>query len=169
MSINLFFIFIFSALLGMFFYFQPSSQQQVHKGETAEYELENFTIYEITPQRIKYVFQGERGVKFEDRYVVDNGKLTDNTRNLLASIRANDVLYRDDVVALKGDVYYVRADNLNFRSQEGVYDKPKGRVHTQGAFVITKDAHRVNGDHLLYDLNQDTVSADNIRASYQLN
>ncbi|MFH0709024.1 MAG: LPS export ABC transporter periplasmic protein LptC [Pseudomonadota bacterium] len=168
MSINIFFILILTLLVGMFSYFKPLKHDQLASKEVPSFELDKFVIYEISPERIDRFFEGEHGKRFSDRYEVSDAKFTNNEKALLESIRANSALYKDDVITLEGKVYYARSDGLQFHSNEGMYDQKRSFLTTEEAFTITKNENSIEGRHLLYDLNLDTVSADQIRASYQL-
>lgn len=169
MSINFFIFFVLVLLLGMFSYFKLPNSHQPKAAEVPQFELDQFVIYEISSNRIDHFFEAEHGKRFSDRYEATGAKFTNNERALLESIRANRALYKDDVVYLNGDVHYVRADGLQFRSNEGVYDQKHSFVKTDGSFTLTKEQNSINGVGLHYDLTLDTVSADQIRGSYQLN
>ncbi len=168
MSINWFFLLILGLLVGMFSYFKPHEKQHYERVEVPQFELEHFVIYEITPSKIDRFFEGEYGKHFEDRYEISGAKFTNNTKSLLESIRADDALYKGDVITLAGNVHYLRADGLEFRSSEGTYDQNHSLIQTKGPFVLTKDQHKIEGTRLYYDLLYDITSADQVRGSYQL-
>jgi LPS export ABC transporter protein LptC len=169
MSINVFFLLVLTLLLGMFSYFKPINSIQEKGAEVPQFELDQFVIYEISPSRIDHFFEGEHGKRFSDRYEATGAKFTNNERTLLESIQSRSALYKDDIVSLKGDVRYIRADGLQFHSNEGVYNQKESFVKTDGAFTITKNQNSVHGIRLHYDLSSDTVLADQVRGSYQLN
>lgn len=169
MSINVFFIFILSLLVGMFGYFKPMQSEQMSVNEVPQFELDQFVIYEISPQKIDHFFEGKHGKRFVDRYEISGAKFTDNEKVLIETIEANNALYKNDVISLDGNVHYTRSDGLEFRSNEGMYDKKDSLITTDGPFVITKNQNSIDGVHLNYDLKLDTVSANKIRGSYQLN
>lgn len=169
MPISLFFALLLALLLGMFSYFKPSQSTQGAAENVPLFELDNFVIYEISPQKINHFFAGDHAKKFPDYYEASNAKLTNNKRELLESIRADHALYQGDVINLKGNVYYVREDGLEFRSHEGVYDQKNSFAKTKGAFTITKNQNSVHGTQLYYDLAHDTVDANQTTGIYQLN
>ncbi len=169
MSINRFFVLIALVLLGIFTYHKPIDQPLASDEETPKFSLEKFVIYEISESGIGRFFQGEKGDRYEDRYEVASAKFSDNSKKLFESIRSDHARYQDDVIYLNGNVHYVRADGLEFRSQEGIYDKKASLVQTKGDFVITQHAHRIDGTRLRYHTSADTVSADQIRGTYELN
>lgn len=168
MSINLFFFLILGLLVGMFSYFKPHEKQDYKAQEVPQFELEQFVIYEITPSKIDRFFEGEHGKHFEDRYEISGAKFTNNAKPLLESIRADDALYKGDLITLKGNVHYSRSDGLEFRSSEGMYDQNHSLIQTKGPFVLTKDQHKIEGTRLNYDLIHDTTSSDQVRGSYQI-
>lgn len=169
MSINIFFTLVLTLLVGMFSYFKPVERDQLSVKEVPLFELDTFVIYEISSTKIDRFFEGDHGKRFSNRYEVSVAKFTNNEKLLLESIRADKALYKDDIVSLDGKVHYARADGLQFHSNEGVYDQKRSLITTDGAFTITKNENIIQGTRLYYNLNLDTVSADQIRARYQLN
>lgn len=169
MSINLFFVFLLLLLVGMFNYFKPSAQEVIDRKETPQFELEAFTIYEISPVKIDRFFEGEHGVRFSDRYLIKEAKFTNNKNSLLESISSSDALYKEERVTLKGDVHYQRSDGLEIRSAEAIYDHNQSFIKTDSAFRVTKGGSFVEGNSLFYDLNLKTLSADQVQGSYTLN
>lgn len=168
MSINLFFVLLLSLLIGMFGYFKPTLLMDESKEEIPKFELESFVVYEISAAGIDRFFEGDHGKRFEDRYEVSSAKFSNNSKNLFESISANEALYKDDVIALEGNVHYVREDGLQFRSAEGKYDTVNSLVSTRGSFVITQNSNRVNGTQLQLNTKSHTVSANAVSGSYQL-
>lgn len=168
MSINLFFLLAFGFLMGMFGYFSPNYAVPKDSAEIPTIELSDFTLYEISKRGIDHILQGEEGKKFEAYYAVTSAKFSDNTKNLFQTIRADNAVHRSDILKLNGNVHYVREDGLEFRSQEGTYNSKTSNIHTEGSFAITQNGSRVDGNSLLYNTQQDTVSANKIHAIYQL-
>lgn len=168
MSINLFFLLLLGAMLSMFAYFKPSSAHDTMSGEVPRIELESFVIYEVEPQGVKRFFEGQEGKLFDERYEITSAKFSNNAKHLLESVQSDHALYQDDFITLKGNVRYQREDGLQFRSDEGTYDQNRSIIRTKGDFVITQNRNRIEGTKLDFNIDQDTVSADAIRGSYQL-
>lgn len=168
MSINLFFVLLLGAMLSMFAYFKPSSSHDPKNGEVPRIELESFVIYEVEPQGVKRFFEGKEGKVFDERYEIASAKFSNNTKKLLESIQGDHVLYQGDFITLNGNVRYQREDGLQFRSEEGTFDQNRSLIRTEGDFVITQNRNRIEGTKLYYNIEDDTVSADAIRGSYQL-
>ena len=159
---------VLTALVGMYGYFKPTMFKEEAKVEVPKFELESFVVYEISALGIDRFFQGEHGKRFEDRYEVSSAKFSNNSKTLFESISANNALYKDDIITLDGNVHYVRADGLQFHSDEGKYDTPHSLVTTRGNFVITQNNNRVHGTQLQLNTKSHTVSANAVSGSYQL-
>jgi hypothetical protein len=168
MSINVFFALLLGLLLGMYGYFNPSYTAHEDSREIPKIELITFKLYEISPKGIDYILEGKEGKKFDDRYTVTSAKFSDNTKHLFQYILSDDLKYQNDTVVLNGNVHYIREDGLELRTNEGQYDTKASLIQTAGAFVITQNGNRVEGDNLLYNTEHDTVSADRVRGSYNL-
>lgn len=168
MSINLFFLLIGVLLVGMFGYFKPVSLKEETQKEVARFELDSFIIYEISALGIDRFFEGDHGKRFDDRYEVSSAKFSDNSKKLFESIRADEALYKNDVITLEGNVHYLREDGLQFRSREGKYNTLDSVVSTRGDFVITQNNNIIQGTQLELNTHYDTVSANAVSGSYQL-
>lgn len=168
MSINLFFMAILGGLLVMFAYFKPSYNASGNGREIPNIELYSFVVYEIGTHGMERFFEGKEGKRFEDRYVISSAKFSNNSNRLFESIRADNALYKDNFITLTQNVHYVREDGMEFRSDEGTYDQKNAVIRTQGPFIITQNRNRVEGTELYYNTVDDTVSADKIRGSYQM-
>jgi LPS export ABC transporter protein LptC len=159
---------ILGLLIAMYSYFAPHYTPSQEVGEIPKIELISFTLYEISHKGIDHILEGKEGKKFDERYEVTSAKFSDNTKHLFQSIRSNNADYRNNIIKLDGNVHYVREDGLEFRSQEGTYDAKASKIQTEGPFVITQNANRIDGNALLYNTEDDTVSANRVRGSYQL-
>lgn len=168
MSINVFLAAVLGLLMGMYFYFTPTYPSDRQTREIPQIQLHTFTLYEISKNGVDHILEGEDGKKFENRYEITSAKFSDNTKSLFQSIQAENMDYQKDVVRLKANVLYHRADGLEFRSNEGQYDTKASLITTEGAFVITQNGNRVEGEHLYYNTEQNIISADAVRGSYQL-
>ncbi len=169
MSINVFFALLLGLLMAMYASFAPVASPEQQTREIPKIELHDFTLYEISQAGIDHVLEGKEGKKFEERYEITSAKFSDNTTPLFQSIYAGNALYQNDVLHLDTNVLYQRTDGVEFRSSEAKYNTKTAVVTTEGTFVITQSGNRVEGKRLHYNTEQDAVSADAVRGSYQLN
>lgn len=168
MSINIFFVLLLGLLMGMYGYFTPNYASQQESREIPKIQLIIFTLYEISNKGIDHILEGKEGKKFDERYTVTSGKFSDNTKPLFQSIRSDHIVYENDILKLNGNVHYVREDGLEFRSDEGKYNTNSAVVQTQGPFIITQNANRIDGEKLNYNTEQKIVTANQVCGSYQL-
>lgn len=169
MSINLFFTLIAVSLISMTIVFKPFGGGGLASEKLPQIELNKFAVYELSDQGLEHFFEADKGKKFDTYYEVENARFSNNTRALFESIRSDHAHYADEIIHLKGNVRYEREDGLRFHSQEGEYNQKRSTITTDGSFMITKGAHKVEGTRLFYDLETENVSADKVRGSYYFN
>lgn len=167
MSINIFFLILLGFLMAMYGYFDPTYIEQRDAKEIAKVQLQSFTLYEVSPHGIDHILEGAQGLRYDDRYEITSAKFSDNTKYFLQSVGAHKALYRDDTVFLREGVFFDREDGLKFRCDEGVYNTKTSQVAIAGSFTVTQNGNRFDGKNLHYDTRLDTLSADEIRGSYQ--
>ena len=155
-------------MMGMYGYFDTNYHAKQDVAEIPKIELLSFSMYEISYKGIDHILEGEKAKKFDDRYVITSAKFSDNTKRLFQSIRADNVKYQDDIVTLDGNVHYLREDGLQFHSVEGKYNTKQSLIQTNGAFTITQNGNRIDGQKLFYNTDLGTVSANSVRGSFNL-
>jgi len=169
MSINQFFAALGVVLIGMTFVFKPFDDSASASEKLPQIELNHFSVYELNNKGLEHFFEAEQGKKFEDHYEVEKAKFSNNTHSLFETIRSDHAKYKSDIISLSGNVHYAREDGLNFHSDEAMYNQNASTISTEGSFIITKGAHKVEGTHLFYDLERESVTADKVRGSYYFN
>jgi LPS export ABC transporter protein LptC len=114
--------------------------------------------------------KGSQTKRYSDRYSVINISYTDNSKELLANIRADKGLYRDkeDVVDLLGNVIYNREDGLVFESEEAIYNKKTAIAKTQKDYIMYRDKDRLIGTSLVFDNANGKIDSKNVVAKYQI-
>ena len=111
---------------------------------------------------------GDKSIKYSNRYEVENMDYTDNSSKLIANMKANNGLYKNDIVDLEGDVVYTREDGLEFITEKIVYNKKTGVANTNKEFIMLRDDNKVVGTSLIYNniLRKSTVT--DVVAKYQI-
>lgn len=165
---NRFFILIFVIFATIFFLFRPLDVKKDDYKDIALFEIYKFTSYEFTPFGLSTLMQGDKGVRFSDRYTISKLDYTDNTKEYRANLKSNDGIYKDDVLYLNGDVLYTREDGLSFSSDEATYDKKKQLASTQKKFIAYMGKNRAIGQDLKYNNDLKTLSARDVYATYHL-
>ena len=107
MNISIFFSAIIFAMFLILVLFKPLNIKQQDFGEIPIFELTNFKVMELDEKGLTTVMNGDKGIRYKDRYVVNNIDYTDNTKKYLANMKANKGIYKDDIIDLEGNLVYV--------------------------------------------------------------
>lgn len=164
----MFFLLVLGLILAIYGYFAPTYKYTKDAGEIPKIELYNFTLYEISHRGIDHLLEGKEGKKFEEYYTVTSAKFSDNTKHLLHFVESDRAHYRDDFLKLDGNLRYTRQDGLEFHTQRGTYDTKKGVIVTPESFFIVQNNHRIDGENIRYEVDRQWITANRIRAKYQL-
>ena len=168
MNINIFFAFISSVLLSILFLFKPVELQQKNHNGIALFNLSVFTIYEFDENGLLSVLNGEDGVRYKDRYEIQDVDYTDNSQKFVANMQSNYGVYKNEVINLNGDVVYIREDGVTFKSKEAVYNTKTSIVRVDKDFIIYKNKNIIRGILLVYNNKLDIMKFNNVRAIYQI-
>ncbi len=170
MNINTFFVLIAIGLLMIYVGFKPQYIAEQDFVDVPLFELDSFVLHELNQEKLITIMKGSKTKRYADRYSVTNIDYTDNSKQLLANIRANTGLYKDtdNVVDLVGNVVYNREDGLVFESEEAIYDKKTSIAKTKKDYIMYRDENRVIGTSLVYDNANGKIKSKNVVAKYQI-
>jgi LPS export ABC transporter protein LptC len=168
MNINIFFVFISSVLLSILFLFKPLELQQKNHNSIALFNLSVFTIYEFDENGLLSVLNGEEGIRYKDRYEIQDVDYTDNSQEFVANIQSDYGVYKNEVINLNANVVYIREDGVTFESQEAVYNTKTSVVRVDKDFIIYKNKNIIRGILLVYNNKLDIMKFNNVRAIYQI-
>jgi LPS export ABC transporter protein LptC len=126
-------------------------------------------MYEFDKNGLLTIMNGEEAIKYKDRYEIKDVDYTDNSQQYLANMQANYGIYKNEVVNLDGDVFYIREDGFTFKSQEAVYNTKTSIARVDKDFVLYQDKNIIRGNLLVYNNKLNTTKFSNVRATYQIN
>jgi LPS export ABC transporter protein LptC len=168
MNINFFFIVISSILLMILLLFKPLDFKQQAFVDVPMFSLSSFTMYELNNKGLITLMIGDEAVRYADRYTVKLIDYTDSSKDYIANMKANNGVYKDDIVYLDGDVVYYREDGLTFETQKAVYNKKSSIAQADGKYVFYMEKNRVIGRELKYNNSLERVQSKDVIAKYQL-
>ena len=168
MKLNIFLVLISSLLLAILLVFKPLDIKQQKFVDVPQFKLLSFTMYELDTNGLVTLMSGTQGIKYSNRYVVNNIDYTDNSKEYVANMKADHGVYKNEIVKLNGDVRYVREDGLIFESQEATHNKKTSISNTDGDFTIYQNDNIVVGTKLVYNNIKDKIKAKNVNGKYQL-
>ena len=152
----------------IYFLFKPLNIKQQIFEDIPQFEISSFTLYELNQDSLITIMKGDKSIRFDDRYTVSNIDYTDNSKKYIANMRANDGIYRDDIVELSGNVSYMREDGLVFKTQSATYDKKTNITHIEKEFSSQGQDYKLNGRALSYNNVLNRAVASGVAVSYQL-
>jgi hypothetical protein len=167
-NINILFGFISVGLAMIFFIFKPLDIKEQSFNDVPLFEVNLFTIYEINTFGLDSILVGTKGTRYTNRYDIDNVNFTDNTKKYIANVKANNGVYKDDIITLKHDVVYNREDGISFSSDEAVYNKKNSIVKTNYKYIAYNGKNKLIGSSLVYDNVKNRTKSKNITVIYQL-
>lgn len=168
MSINVFFLGLVAILVAIFFGFQPLNITQKDFGEIPVFELDDFKLIELNSKGLTTVMDGTEGVRYTNRYLVYNIDYTDNTKEYLANMTADQGLYKGNIIKLDGNIAYKRKDGLIFKTQEATYDKKTNTVTSPLTYTSKIGKHEARGSNIQYNNALGIVKSKNITMNYKL-
>jgi hypothetical protein len=136
--------------------------------EIAQFSLENFTMHELSKNGLLSKMSGDTGIRYTNRYVINNIDYTDNSKDFISNMKAKNGLYKQNIVYLNGDVGFTRDDGLKFFSQKVIYNKVKDMVSSNVEYIAYMGENYILGDSIVFDNNKNTVKSKNINAVYIL-
>jgi LPS export ABC transporter protein LptC len=158
------------ALLAIFIGFKPLDIKQQEFVDVPLFQLEEFTLHELDEKGLMTLMKGTKALRYSNRYKVANMNYTDNSKQFMANIKADDGVYKDqeEIIDLRGNVIYNREDGLIFESDEATYNKKSAIARTNKDYVMYRGSDRVTGFSLIYDNRLNRVKSKNVVAKYQL-
>ncbi|MDY0120692.1 MAG: LPS export ABC transporter periplasmic protein LptC [Sulfurimonas sp.] len=168
MNINFIFIAISLGLLMIFFLFKPMEIKQDDYGEVPLFEIQDFTLYELTELGLNTFMKGNEGTRYSNRYEVQKINYTDNSQEYLANMVANEGVYKNEIVDLKGDVVYTREDGFTFQTQIASYNKKTSIALAKTDYVSFLGEDQVRGTWLKYNNKTSIAHSKNVDAIYQI-
>lgn len=150
--------------------FKPLNIKQREFVDVPLFQLEAFTLYELNERGLATLMKGSKGIRYSNRYKVNDIDYTDNSKKFIANMRADNGIYRDleDILDLEGNVLYNREDGLIFESAEATYNKKSSIAKTSKDYVMYRDKNRVVGTSLTYNSHLNRIKSKNVVAKYQI-
>jgi LPS export ABC transporter protein LptC len=168
-SANYFFITLALLLSAILYFFKPMHVQDAVKGEVAQLELRNFTLYEIGVNGLKDIMIGRNGLRFDNRIEVKDIDYTDSSRMLQNNLQADFGVYNNkDLITLEGNVRYYREDGLKFSTNRAIIDQNRETITTFGPFTLEKLSEKAVGMDLFYDNKNGRSNATDVTGLFDL-
>ncbi|ASM40650.1 LPS export ABC transporter periplasmic protein LptC [Campylobacter sp. RM12327] len=146
--------------------FQSPYLKQISKIEVgiASMQMNGIKNYEINSSGINGLYEATKALRInDDDYFYDfKGKiLRDDT---VHNLRSDEGIYKKDEVIFKKNAFYENSNNLNFSSQEIIYDIKSGIVKSDVDFVATQNKDKIIGKSVKYDTKNKQIYAKGVHS-----
>lgn len=128
----------------------------------------NFTLYELDTHGLKTIMAGEKALRFSNRYTVDTIDYTDNSKEFVSNMKANHGIYKVNTVDLKGDVMYVREDDITFNTETMFYNTTTKIATTKDSYILHKGESHMSGKGLVYNAKLKQMKSQAVQITYKL-
>lgn len=152
----------------IFFFFKPLNIKEEKFVDIPLFEIKSFSLYELNAKGMKTFMSGESALRYSDRYKVKEVDFTDNSKNYIANMKANNCLYKANMVYLDGNVSYARNDGLVFESQHVIYDKKTSIVTSNSEYIAYMGENTMIGNFIKYNTRLNKVKSKNVVVRYKL-
>ena len=152
----------------IFFLFKPLQIKEKNFGEIPLLDMNEFVMYELDNQGLHTLMAGKKALRYKDRYVVDYVDFTDNSKEYISNMKADKGLYKNDIVDLEGNVFYVREDGLSFESPTMKYNTKSSVATTKDNYVAYRDQNKMRGTSLEYNSLLKKMKSKKVTINYQI-
>lgn len=148
--------------------FQPLKIKQQEFGDVPLLTMGNFVMYELESTGLQTIMAGSKALRYTERYIVDDVNFTDNSKEFISNIQADNGIYKNNIIDLKGNVLYEREDGLTFESDTLNYNTKNSIAQTQDDYLVHRDKNSMRGTSFVYDLINNTMKSKQVTVQYQL-
>ena len=152
----------------IYFFFKPLDIKEQTFVDVPVLEMSSFTLFELDTNKLRTIMNGDKAIRYSNRYTVSNINFTDNSKKYIANMKANNGIYKDNIVELMDDVIYTREDGLLFETKKAIYDKKTNLTYIDKDFSSYKLDNKVKGKSLIYNNVLNTAVAQNVTITYKL-
>jgi LPS export ABC transporter protein LptC len=152
----------------IFIFFKPLDTKKQEFVDIPLLDIDKFTLYEFDTNTLQTVMIGKRALRYSDRYTVTNIDFTDHSKDFISNMKADEGLYKGDVVDLKGNVVYYREDGMAFEAPTLLYNTKTAIATTDDDFIAYQDDSTMHGHTLIYNANITKMISSNVLINYKL-
>lgn len=148
--------------------FEPLKIKQQEFIDVPLLNIGKFSMYELENDGLKTLMAGTKALRYTNRYIVDNVDFTDNAKTFISNMQADNAVYKNNIVNLKGNVVYTREDGLTFESDTLKYDTQSTIAQTKDRYIAHRDKDNMTGTSFVYNSAKNTMKSKNVTVKYQL-
>lgn len=152
----------------IYIFFQPLKIKQQEFDDVPLLTMGNFVMYELQRTGLQTIMAGTKALRYTERYIVNDVNFTDNSKEFMSNMQADNGIYKNNIVDLKGNVVYKREDGLTFESDTLNYDTKNSIAQTKDDYLAHRDKNSMKGASFIYDSINNTMKSKQVTVKYQL-
>ena len=169
MNINMLLLLLGVVLGSIFLFFKPLHIVVAKSNkEIPQAELRNYTLYELDTTKMIDLMQGSEALYFKNKEILKDFVFIDNSHKELMTLSAKEGQSKHFLIELQKDVRYTKGEGFELKTQHLLYDRKKGIVWNDVAFVVEMNGSVFQGSKLYYDLNKRIFKAKNVEIIYKV-
>lgn len=133
----------------------------------ANMEMNGIRDYEVA-EKVNLQISAKSGTRYKDYDEFNEFNGIQKDQNLTHILRSNIAIRKDDELIFKGNANYQNSDNINYNSEEIIYNTNSKIVSSNVPFVMWQGEDRIGGKSIVYDINKKQTNAKGIHAWYQI-
>jgi hypothetical protein len=168
MTLNRFFAFFLVMSLIIYFGVSPYVIDQKKIQEIPQLEFESFTSYEIKGEHVNFIINGRSAKRFEDRLVLKNFVLHQESNHSIRSVSALDGVFQDKEILLENSVQYQGLEGMLLQTDSAKYNTKYNTLDIKVPFRLTQNNSVITGSSLFFNQNNDKMEAKDVKASLEI-
>ena len=133
----------------------------------ANMEMIGINDYEIG-EKINLQITAKSGTRYKDYDEFNEFNGIQKDENSTHILRSNIAIRKDDELIFKGNANYQNSDNINYNSEEIIYNIKSKIVRSDTPFIMRQGDDNVSGSSIIYDINKKQTNAKGIHAWYHI-
>jgi len=143
----------------------PSSQLAIQATGEKEILFQDFSLLEVKEKILGQQLLAKETIKYKTHLDFKEISLTDEMGH---NIKAQEGVYRDDIVYMKEHIRLTRTDGLAFTTESLNYNLNTKEMESFSPFTLELNESRIKGTNLQFYIKTKEIRADNIEATIYL-
>jgi lipopolysaccharide assembly outer membrane protein LptD (OstA) len=164
MVLRIEYILIISLLVLSFFIFEKEPKNIRFRESNCSKELlfEELYLLDINQSGVLNQLKATKIIKYKEYFEAEN---IDIIHQKIYHAIAKKAIYKDKIVSMEGNITLKKDNYLEFKSDDLIYKMRDKTIYVKNSFAMEINGSNIYGSNLTYNMNQDSISADNINAT----
>ena len=164
MVLRIEYILLISLTVLSFFIFieKPKSIDALESNCTKELLFEDLHLLDINQNGVENELKATNVVKYKSLLEAKDVNITHED---IYHVEAKKATYQKDIISIEQNITLKKDNYLEFKTDALVYNIKQKLASSRGGFIMEINGSKIKGDTLKYDLNNQEIQADKIKAT----